>query len=164
MPRKSSRKLSLRKYVKEDLVTISLRVPQSQYALLEALCKITHQTLPEQVALLLTDWVMPSVEATVHEHQKITDQPTPSTTEGLTKKLSPQRAANDMTESIMRPNENGSQKTEASPQSPLSPPAAPVDPPARRPVESPLLNDLLRPETPRDQQSTSPNLPEANFA
>ena len=63
------------------LVSIPLRVPQSQYVLLEALCRITNQSLPEQLALLLADLVMPSVEAAVHEHQTTTDQPTPSTIE-----------------------------------------------------------------------------------
>ena len=149
MPRKSSRKLNLKKYVREEFVTIPLRVPQSQYAFLDALCKITNQNLPEQVALLLTDWVMPSVEAALHEHQTTTDQPPSSTTEMPVKGPGSKRAINQIVESSVL---HGGQKGDLPRQ---APPAVSAESAGRQRVVNPAVNDPTRTEMSRSQQPTN---------
>ena len=135
MTRKSRQKLDLNRYMKEELVVIQVRVSRSQHELLKTMAETMNQALPDLVALLLTDWVMPAVEEAVRDHEETTDQPTLSTREASTKKPNQTRAANNITGSSPRPNENGGQ-TEAPPQSSPSPPAAPAEPSAGRPVET----------------------------
>ena len=138
MPRKSSQKLNLKRYMKEEMVVIPVKVTHSQHDLLMTMAKGTNQALPELVALLLTDWVMPGVEEAIQDSQIPTGAIAGAPTAENPSKERPT-------------NENGNQKIEAPPL------AAPVDPSARQPVANPPVNDPPGSETPRGQQPTNPN-------
>ena len=159
MARKSSKHLNLKKYMKEELIAIPLKLPRSQYELLKVMAETMNQALPELVALLLTDYVMPAVEEAMQNRHATLEDPTPSNANAPTvNHPSQKRPANAGPESSALAIDHVDQKSDASPQAHPSSPAAPAKPSAWRPVESPLVNDPPGSETTRGQQPTNPNL------
>ena len=140
MPRKS-RQLNLKAYMKEEMITLVLKLPRSQCDLLTTMAAMTHQAVPDLVASLLANRVMADVEKLVRDSQTPPNDTTPIVGNAPTVKNPGQdQPAHDVTPAML--------------QSRPSVPVGSVESHVQRSIENGSATNLVQPETQRAPQPT----------
>jgi len=127
--------------MKEEMLTIVLKLPRSQYDLLTTMAAMTHQAVPDLVASLLANRVMSDVEKLVRDSQTPPNDTTPIVSSVPTvKNLGQDQPAHEV--------------TPAMPQSRPSVPVESVESRVQRSIENGSATNLAQPETPHAPQPT----------
>ena len=140
----SNRRRQIEDYAKEGTKTITLSIPISQWQMLETFAEATHRPINDVVSDVFSDTAIISIRRMLASNAKpsqkdVSGEPAVSAL--------PDLAAAELTSPLTILSD------------PPSPKATPAAPSAWRPVENPLVNDLSRPQTPRDQQPPNLGLP-----